>query len=613
VTDVTPGHGPFELESERLGGLPIVDHFFDRVGFDERLKRYLPRNDRRLRLAPGAVCGVVVRNIVVRHRPLYAIAEWAAAYDPALVGLKPGDAAALNDDRVGRSLDRLFDADRASLLTEMVLAAVEAFGIDCSELHNDSTTVTVTGSAYQQAEPPVRGGKHVPVVTFGHNKDFRPDLRQLVYDLTVSADGAVPVALRIADGNTNDDVTHVPTWDGLVAMLGRSDFLYVADSKLCSKDAMGHIAAHGGRFVTVVPHGRREDRFFKDWIQHHAPAWTEALRLPGARNDDPDRIWRTFESPVPSSDGYRVIWVHSSGKAVRDAAARSAAIERALADIEALEARLTAPRSRLRSKVAVEEAARSALREASASGFVIFTVTDETVASYAQESRGRPGAGTRYRRREKMVFHVRATLNAEAVAYDTRCDGLFPLITNDSGITPGEVLGAYRYQPNLERRHHVLKGPQLVVARLPREPPPHRGPAHLPFLRSARRGAHRTRDPDLDARAWTFRNRPLSRAPPLLRPLSGARARDLRRHPAPSPEERRRDPPGLRTQAQSAATAGARPTSRPNHRLHVAQDTLNGGRYRSREVRNVRSVAIPWGFPRELAVAGPTVGGPATS
>ncbi len=437
---------------------------FDRNGCSETPGILnLACNDRRLRLAPGAVCGVVVRNLVVRHRPLYAIAEWAAAYDPALVGLGPGDAATLNDDRVGRSLDRLFDADRASLLTETVLAAVEAFGIDCSELHNDSTTVTVTGDAYDEAEPPVRGGKHVPVVTFGHNKDFRPDLRQLVYELTVSADGAVPIALRIADGNTNDDVTHVPTWDGLVAMLGRSDFLYVADSKLCSRDAMGHIADNGGRFVTVVPHGRREDTSFKDWVQSHVPAWEEALRLPGAREDDPDRLWRTFESPVPSTDDYRVIWVHSSTKALRDATARSAAIERALGEIEVLEARLSSPRSRLRTKAAVEEAARSALREAGALRFVTFIVTEETVVSYAQESRGRPGAGTRYRRREKTVLHVRATLDADAVAYDTRCDGLFPLITNDPAMTPAEVLIAYRYQPNLERRHHVLKGPQQVA------------------------------------------------------------------------------------------------------------------------------------------------------
>jgi len=161
----------FELSSERLGCLPVVDHFFQRMDFDGRLARYLESHDRRLRLTPGQVAGVVCRNLVVRHRPLYAIGEWAAAFDPALLGLSSGDAAYLNDDRVGRALDRLFDADRASLLTETVLSCVRAFGIDTSELHNDSTTVSFTGAAYDVASPPSRGGKAVPVVTFGHNKE----------------------------------------------------------------------------------------------------------------------------------------------------------------------------------------------------------------------------------------------------------------------------------------------------------------------------------------------------------------------------------------------------------------------------------------------------------
>ena len=68
----------------------------------------------------------------------------------------------------------------------------------------------------------------------------------------------------------------------------------------------------------VVPHGRREDTWFRDWAQTHAPTWVEARRAPGSRLGEPDRIWRTFEAPAPSVDGYRVIWVHSSTKAARD-------------------------------------------------------------------------------------------------------------------------------------------------------------------------------------------------------------------------------------------------------------------------------------------------------
>ena len=91
----------------------------------------------------------------------------------ALLGLAPGDAGALNDDRVGQMLDRLFDADRASLITSTVLNVIREFSVSTAQLHNDSTTVTVTGN-YPDADGRQRGGKATPKITQGHNKDFRP-------------------------------------------------------------------------------------------------------------------------------------------------------------------------------------------------------------------------------------------------------------------------------------------------------------------------------------------------------------------------------------------------------------------------------------------------------
>ena len=48
-------------------------------------------------------------------------------------------------------LDRLFLADRGSLLTELMTGVIGKFGIDCSRLHNDSTSVSVHGT-YQGAD-----------------------------------------------------------------------------------------------------------------------------------------------------------------------------------------------------------------------------------------------------------------------------------------------------------------------------------------------------------------------------------------------------------------------------------------------------------------------------
>ena len=55
---------------------------------------------------------------------------------------------------------------------------------------------------------------------------------------------------RTADGNTNDSITHIETWNTLRTVAGRADFLYVADPKLCSHDNLSFIDRAGGRFVS---------------------------------------------------------------------------------------------------------------------------------------------------------------------------------------------------------------------------------------------------------------------------------------------------------------------------------------------------------------------------
>ncbi|HYO85392.1 MAG TPA: IS1634 family transposase [Dermatophilaceae bacterium] len=455
----TPKGGPFELVSHRLGAVPLLNHFLDRIGLDALLARWLPQPDRRFRLDPAVAIRLVVINLLVGRAPLYGLGEWAAPYAPGLLGLTDRDTEWLNDDRVGRALVRLFDADRASLLTELIVGVVGEFTVDTAEMHNDSTSVSVHGQ-YTDADGTPRRGKPTPAVTFGHSKDHRPDLKQLVFILTVAADGAVPMAYRLADGDTCDDPTHVPTWDALVKVLGRRDFLYVADSKLCSGTAMRHIDGQGGRFVTVLPRTRGEDKWFRDWIQTNQPQWTEALRLPGERIGDLDRVWSTFSAPLPSAEGYRIIWVHSTVKAARDEHARRSRIEAGAAAIEELNTKLAGPKSRLKTRAAVDQAAVKAVTDASAARWLHVTVTETVQETFRQEKRGRPGADTRFRRTTRTRYTIAYQSRDDVVAYDAASDGCFPLITNDRNLSDPEVLAAYRYQPNLERRHHLLKSVQ---------------------------------------------------------------------------------------------------------------------------------------------------------
>jgi len=448
--------GPFELWSQALGALPIVDRFLTRMGLSELLDRYLPAGDARTQLPATAVLRALVCNLAIARGPLYGIGEWAERFDPALLGLAAGEVEALNDNRVGRALDELFDSDRGSLLTELVVGVVSEFAIDTSQLHNDSTTVTLHG-AYVRADGTERGGKPTVVAARGHSKDHRPDLKQLLLTLTVSADGAVPIAHRLLDGNTTDDSTHIETWEGLRALTGRCDFLYVADSKLATHEQMTHISSRGGRFVSVLPRSRAEDAQIREWAQTHAFDWSGAERRRGRRKGRPDEVWWTVPAPIPTAEGYRIVWVRSSQKTERDAESRRERIERGLAALEDVHAKLQGPRSRLRTRVAVEQAAKGALDATGACRWINFEVKERSEESFRQEKRGRPGKDTRYRRTTKTRFELSFEVDDNKVAYDARTDGCFPLVTCDRELTDAEILAAYRYQPNLEKRHHELK------------------------------------------------------------------------------------------------------------------------------------------------------------
>jgi transposase len=447
---------PFDLATQRLGALPIIDHFLERIGLRELLERHLPAGDQRVMLPAAVAIGLLVRNLCVAREPLYGLAEWAERHDPGLLGLGVGETALLNDDRVGRSLDQLFDADRGSLLCELMLGVIAEFEVDCSQLHNDSTSITVHGD-YTAADGRARGGQPTVCAALGHSKDHRPDLKQFVLTLTVSADGAVPIAHRLLDGNTNDDQTHIATWDGLVKLVGTPGFLYVADCKLATREQMSHIDSHHGRFLSILPRSRSEDPQIRAWAQTHPFEFTEAARRPGKRKGDSDQVYWTAPAPIPSSEGHRIVWVRSSQKQACDAEARRARIERGMQALEGVQARLASPRSRLKTRLAAEQAAQDALTGAGSERWLSFQITETEQDSFRQEKRGRPGEQTRYRKSTKTIFTLTFTVNDQQVAYDAATDGQFPLVTNDHQLTDPELLAAYRYQPNLEKRHHQLK------------------------------------------------------------------------------------------------------------------------------------------------------------
>jgi len=326
---------------------------------------------------------------------------------------------------------------------ELMLGVIGEFAIYTSQLHNDSTSISLHGD-YTAADGRERGGKPTVAAALGHSKDHRPELKQFVLTLTVSADGAVPLAHRLLDGNLTDDQTHIETWNGLLALVGRTDFLYVADCKLATREQMAHIHSRGGRFLSILPRSRAEDGQIRESAQTHTFDWTEAARRPGKHKGDPDQLYWTAPAPIPSSEGHRIVWTRSSQKHACDAETRRARIERGMLALEGVQARLAGPRSRLRTLVSAHDAAQAALTAAGAERWITYEIQQSTQEAFRQEKRGRPGSETRFRKTQKTIFTLTFHIDEDKVAYDAATDGCFPLVSNDRKLTDPELLAAYR-------------------------------------------------------------------------------------------------------------------------------------------------------------------------
>jgi len=423
------------LRKNLQGAWPVIDHFLRRLELTQLLAQHL-RSER-----SAAALQVLVVSILLKPNALYRIAEWAQSYVPAC---HPGPPP--NDDVLGRALDRLFEADRASLLTTLIVQAVRAFDVQTDQIHNDSTSIKFSG-AYAHQHP--KGLQ----LRRGYSKDHRPDLKQLIYCLCVSADGAVPVHFKAYAGNQTDDPTHWETWQCLCRLLGRSDFLYVADCKLCAGPTLLQLDQQKGQFITILPRGRSEVSAFAQSAAQCQVRWQYLWRRRASRTRQRPEIFDLALGLYQIQEGFRLYWYRSSEKQRNDAQVRQECIAKALARLEQLNQR----RGRgPKTEAAITRAAHNIVAKYRAAPFIDFDIQRKEQVQFVQTRRGRTSSSSTYKRVLTSIPILSARQKPEAIAAAQTMDGTFPLVTN-TNLCPLEVLKKYKYQPYLEKRHFLNK------------------------------------------------------------------------------------------------------------------------------------------------------------
>ena len=76
---------------------------------------------------------------------------------------------------------------------------------------------------------------------------------------------------------------------------------------------------------------------------------------------------------------------------------------------------------------------------------------------FKQTRRGRPGSQTVYRKITRRRYDLEWSVDEDAVAYDHKSNGMYPLITNDRSLSAAAVLQAHKGQPMIEKRFEQIK------------------------------------------------------------------------------------------------------------------------------------------------------------
>ena len=375
--------------------LPLVLGVLRRLEVATVIDRLIPPHPAH-KLSCGRGVEALVLAILDGHHALYKVGKRLEERG-MLALLQPGlTRAALNDYRLGHILEALFAANLNKVYSAVALNALEVYTIATPWLHQDTTTIALYG-AYAD-EPKTPGA---PRPAYGHSKDGRADLKQVLLSLGVSGDGGIPLRVGLRDGNRSDSVeTPVAIAECLALGLEGVRGL-VADSKAYSRRTLGVCLEHGIGLVTLVPRTCAVRQELEAWGQHQS-GLPLLVEKPGRTNDEAPRRWHgqsvIRQVEVEDSDGQvtcealRFVVVHSSQLAQQQTQAYTAA--------QAKEA----------------EAVMAHVKQVQARWFACEADAEAAIAEYAGRSQGRRGRPPRHWRyhvvRYRVVADTRRTRRA---------------------------------------------------------------------------------------------------------------------------------------------------------------------------------------------------------
>lgn len=219
-----------EFETRTIGPLVLTTSVYDRLGFRGIVNHHCPIAEQ-ADLDHGLVAELVSQSRLSDPRAMYDLADWADRY--AIPALYPEVewAAQLNDDRVGRMLDAIYE-HRAAIWGALVAQAARHYELDLRRLHADTMALTFVGQFADQE--PADG---VPQLEPGYNPRGEW-AQQLKLFALATGDAGLLIWFDALDGGTGDSTTYAPQFAAfceharLAQFLPLDEVLLIGDRKM---------------------------------------------------------------------------------------------------------------------------------------------------------------------------------------------------------------------------------------------------------------------------------------------------------------------------------------------------------------------------------------------
>ncbi len=373
------------LASRSFGGGYLLEALWRRLAIDRALASALRR--RRHPQAIERTLFALVSNRALAPASKLACCAWAAEEV-----LLPG-VAAFSEDDAYRAMDAFLAAE-AEVAEEVFASVANLLNLEVDLLFFDTTT-TYFEVEDEDGEEGLR--------RFGHSKDRRDDLPQVVVGLAVTREG-IPVRCWCFPGNASDQVLVRQVKDDLRAWrLHR--VVWVVDSGFASAENRRYLEQAGGHWIM----GER---------LRAGQANLEALARPGRYRRVRDNLELKEVWVGEGTARRRFVVCRNPDEAARDRARRAKALERIAAELAALQRKRSA----------------DARRDGEA-----LLLAHPTLGRYLRRRRGR------------------LELDRTAVRDEERLDGKFLLSSSDDSLSAEDVALGYKQLLEVERSWRALK------------------------------------------------------------------------------------------------------------------------------------------------------------